>query len=98
MPVNSSIYSIGHGQKTQEEFLAELKSFNIHFVVDVRTTPYSKWATQFNQGTIESWLQQNRIRYIYLGDYIGGRPKNDFAMMKKAILIIIRWLRNSLSR
>ena len=78
MPVNSSIYSIGHGQKTQEEFLAELKSFNIHFVVDVRTTPYSKWATQFNQGTIESWLQQNRIRYIYLGDYIGGRPKNDF--------------------
>lgn len=78
MPINSSIYSIGHGQKTQEEFLAELKSFNIHFVVDVRTTPYSKWATQFNQGTIEIWLQQNRIRYIYLGDYIGGRPKNDF--------------------
>lgn len=39
--LNSSLYSIGHGQKTQEEFLAELKSFDIHFLVDVRTSPYS---------------------------------------------------------
>ena len=75
--LNSSLYSIGHGQKTQEEFLAELKSFDIHFLVDVRTSPYSKWVPQFNQGIIESWLQQERIRYIYMGDYIGGRPQND---------------------
>ena len=75
--LNSSLYSIGHGQKTQEEFLAELKSLDIHFLVDVRTSPYSKWVPQFNQGIIESWLQQERIRYIYMGDYIGGRPQND---------------------
>ena len=73
----SSLYSIGHGQKTQEEFLAELKSFDIHFLVDVRTSPYSKWVPQFNQGIIEGWLQQAGIRYIYMGDYIGGRPLND---------------------
>lgn len=77
MLVNSSLYSIGHGQKTQEEFLAELKSFDIHFLVDVRTSPYSKWASQFNQGIIENWLQQERIRYIYMGDSIGGHPQND---------------------
>lgn len=77
MPVNSSLYSIGHGQKTQEEFLAELKSFDIHFLVDVRTSPYSKWGPQFNQGIIENWLQKEKIRYIYMGDYIGGRPQND---------------------
>lgn len=73
----SSLYSIGHGQKTQEEFLSELKSFDIHFLVDVRTSPYSKWVPQFNQGIIEGWLQQEGIRYIYMGDYIGGRPLND---------------------
>lgn len=77
MSVSSSLYSIGHGQKTQEEFLSELKSFDIHYLVDVRTSPYSKWVPQFNQGTIESWLQQEGIRYIYMGDYIGGRPQND---------------------
>ncbi len=77
MPVSSTLYSIGHGQKTQAEFLAELKSFDIQFLVDVRTSPYSKWVSQFNQGTIEHWLQQEGIRYIYMGDCIGGRPQND---------------------
>jgi len=76
MLVNSSLYSIGHGQKTQDEFLSELKSFDISYLVDVRTSPYSKWVPQFNQGTIEGWLQQEGIRYIYMGDCIGGRPQN----------------------
>ena len=57
--------------------MAELKSFDIHFLIDVRTSPYSKWASQFNQGIIENWLQQERIRYIYMGDSIGGHPQND---------------------
>lgn len=74
---NSSLYSIGHGQKTQEEFLLELKSFDIHFLVDVRTSPYSKWVPHFNQGVIEGWLRQAGIRYVYMGNYIGGRPQND---------------------
>lgn len=73
----SSLYSIGHGQKTIDEFLAELKSFDIHFLVDVRTSPYSKWSPQFNQGTIENSLTAAGIRYLYMGDYIGGRPQND---------------------
>lgn len=77
MPDNSSLYSIGHGQKTQEEFLAELKSFDIHFLVDVRTSPYSKWVPQFNHGIIEGWLQREGIRYVYMGDFIGSRPQNE---------------------
>lgn len=74
---DSSLYSIGHGQKTQEEFISELKSFDIDFLVDVRTSPYSKWAPQFNKGIIECWLQQESIRYIYMGNSIGGRPSNE---------------------
>ena len=41
------------------------------------TSPYSKWVPQFNHGIIDGWLQQEGIRYIYMGDYIGGRPSND---------------------
>lgn len=77
MFANSSLYSIGHGQKTQEVFLAELKSFDIHFLIDVRTIPYSKWAPQFNHGAIENWLQREGIRYVFWGNSIGGRPLND---------------------
>lgn len=77
MPINSTLYSIGHGQKTQEEFISELKSFDIQFLVDVRSSPYSKWVPYFNQGVIEKWLGINGIRYAYMGNYIGGRPIND---------------------
>lgn len=74
----STLYSIGHGQKSQEKFILELKSFDIHYIADVRSNPYSKWAPQYyNRGTIEGWLRQEGIKYTYMGDNIGGRANND---------------------
>lgn len=73
----SSIYSIGHGQKSTDEFISELRSFDIQYLIDVRTSPFSKWAPQYNRGTIEDFLKQNGIIYLYMGDVIGGRPLND---------------------
>ena len=73
----SNIFSIGHGQKTPEEFISELKSFDIQFLIDVRTSPFSKWATHFNKGLIESLLSKHQIRYAYWGNIIGGRPLDD---------------------
>lgn len=77
MLVKSSLYSIGHGQKSMEEFLSELKSFDIQFLVDVRTIPFSRRVPQFNREIIEIWLKQAGIRYVYMGDNIGGRPQRD---------------------
>ena len=73
----SSIYSIGHGQKSTDEFISELRSFDIQYLIDVRSSPFSKWAPQYNRGTIEDFLKQNGIIYLYMGDVIGGRPQND---------------------
>ena len=73
----TNIFSIGHGQKTAEEFISELQSFGIQFLIDVRTSPFSKWATHFNQDLIETLLSKYQIRYVYMGDKIGGRPLND---------------------
>jgi len=72
--MTSSLFSIGHGQKSVEEFIAELLSFDIQFLIDVRSMPYSKWAPQFNQGCIEHILKSNNIKYAYMGDVMGGRP------------------------
>lgn len=71
------LYSIGHGQKPFGEFVQELMSFGIEFLVDVRSFPFSKWAPQFNRGTIECLLAGSAIRYAYMGDSIGGRPSDD---------------------
>ena len=77
MSANSTIYSIGHGHKSVDDFLSELKSFDIQYLIDVRSSPYSKWAEQFNQGLIEGVLQEKGVRYVYMGDSIGGRPQSE---------------------
>ncbi|WP_414469277.1 DUF488 family protein [Methanobacterium sp. ACI-7] len=69
------IYTIGHSIITQESFIEILKSFKIQLVVDVRSSPYSKFVPYFNRENIKKALKENNMRYIFLGDYIGGKPK-----------------------
>lgn len=68
----STIYSIGYGNKTIEKFIDEIKYYGIEYIVDVRTIPYSKWNVQFNKNEIKYILKKNNIGYIFLGDKIGG--------------------------
>lgn len=72
--MDSYIFSIGHGHKSKEEFINELNSFGIKYLIDVRSSPYSKWAPHFNKDDIKQFLSQNNIVYVYMGDSIGGRP------------------------
>jgi len=72
----STLYSIGHGNKTIEKFIHELKQFNIEYLVDVRTTPFSKWNPHFNQNDLQFMLKEHNIGYIFLGDKIGGLPSD----------------------
>jgi uncharacterized protein (DUF488 family) len=72
--INSTIYSIGHGNKDIKDFIAELKSFDIQFLLDIRSKPYSKWNPQYNQAALESELKNNEITYVFVGDTLGGLP------------------------
>ena len=70
------IYTIGHSNMTQKSFVDILKSFKIDIVVDVRSSPYSKFVSHFNREDIKRSLIENGMRYIFLGDYIGGKPRD----------------------
>lgn len=70
------LYTIGHGNRKQEDFLALLKSFGIEYLIDVRSQPYSKFNPQFNQNDLKFFLERNGIKYVFMGDTIGGRPKD----------------------
>ena len=72
----STLYSIGHGNKTFEEFEEELRSFSIQYLIDVRSKPYSKWNPSFNQNMLKYLLQQKGYTYVYMGDTIGGMPSD----------------------
>lgn len=44
---------------------------------DVRSSPYSKYATQFDRESLLEALRAAGFQYVYLGSELGGRPRGD---------------------
>ena len=72
----AKIYTIGHSNHEIENFINLLKVARIDMIVDVRSAPFSKMYPHFNRDTLESFLKDNKIGYLFLGDLIGGRSRN----------------------
>jgi uncharacterized protein (DUF488 family) len=53
-----------------------LRQHGITLVADVRSQPYSRWASQFNREALKHDLREAKIRYLFLGDELGGRPSD----------------------
>ena len=71
--MSNILYSIGHSNQTQEEFLALIVVHDINCIVDVRSVPASKYSPQFNQEYIRNFLQANNVQYLHFGDEFGAR-------------------------
>lgn len=72
-------WTIGHSNHTAERLLELLREHDITAVVDVRTSPYSAYSSQFNREQLERLLETAGIEYRFLGTELGGRP-TDAAM------------------
>lgn len=70
------LYSIGHGTRKKEDLLALLKQYEIRYLVDVRSVPHSKYNPQYNKLQLKSYLEENNILYVFMGNLLGGRPKD----------------------
>lgn len=67
------LYSVGHSNQSQEEFLELLKRHDINCIVDVRSVPASKYTPQFNMEPLKWFLRANDIHYLHFGDEFGAR-------------------------
>lgn len=70
------IFTIGHGTRPITEFLDLLRTYGIDYLADVRSQPYSKFNPQYNREALHRSLNNQNIKYIYLGDTLGGRPQD----------------------
>ncbi len=70
----SPIYTIGYGARSMDEFVAALQAHQIAYLIDVRSAPYSRFKPEFSKRELEIQLRLHGIRYIYLGDQLGGQP------------------------
>lgn len=70
------LYTIGHSLYDKEKFLYLIKIYNISYLLDVRSTPYSKHAPQFNADVIGKYLEENSVHYVPMGKRFGARQKD----------------------
>jgi len=73
------LFTIGHSNRSFEEFLSLLKAFEIRVVADIRRYPSSRKFPHFNHEVLLQLLNKQNIRYIWL-EALGGRRyagKND---------------------
>ncbi|GAB4455289.1 MAG: hypothetical protein OHK0036_19000 [Bacteroidia bacterium] len=72
-----AIYTIGYGNRKWADFLELLKQYQIKYLIDIRSIPYSRYNTQYNQSILKILLEKNNINYVYMGSELGGRPNDE---------------------
>jgi len=68
------IFTVGHSNKQMEEIISWLKKNNIEVLADVRSIPYSQHVPQTNREAMQLALKNANIKYVFMGDQLGGRP------------------------
>lgn len=68
------IYTIGYGERTVAALVAVLQRYQIDYLVDVRTAPYSRYKPEFSKAELSAALRQAGFKYLFMGDQLGGRP------------------------
>jgi uncharacterized protein (DUF488 family) len=76
IPNIHTIYTIGHSNHAIEKFIGLLHQYDIDVVVDIRSAPYSKYSPHFNRELLSVSLKNNQIKYLFLGNELGARPKD----------------------
>jgi len=81
-----TVYTIGHSNRSLEEFVKLLKSERVRLVYDVRSFPTSRIAPHFTRHTLSNALSRAGLKYIWdrrLGGYRKfGKDVEDFGIAR----------------
>jgi uncharacterized protein (DUF488 family) len=73
------IYTIGYGARSVEELVALLQEHQIAYLIDIRSQPYSRYKPEYSKEPLEGRLRREGVRYVFMGDSLGGRPADEGA-------------------
>jgi uncharacterized protein (DUF488 family) len=80
-----TVYGLGHGDRSSEDLLECLRSFDILVVADVRSYPSSRRHPRFDRDEMERAISAAGLVYRWLGRELGGyRPEGYEAYMRTA--------------
>jgi uncharacterized protein (DUF488 family) len=72
-----NVFSIGYGSRSVDEILRITKDLGMPHLVDVRSSPYSKFAPLFNREPLKKACDKVGLSYVFMGDQLGGKPKSN---------------------
>lgn len=70
-----SVLTIGHSNHPIERFLGLLRQHGVEVLVDARSKPFSRFSPQFSRKALGRAVTEASIRYLFMGDILGGRPE-----------------------
>jgi len=68
------LFTIGYGAREIDAFISVLQENEIAYLLDVRSRPYSRFKPDFTKQELEQHLSKHGIRYVFMGDTLGGQP------------------------
>lgn len=84
MDVERVIYSIGHSNLSLDQLLDLLQLYEIKAIADVRRFPTSKKYPHFQRSNLQTELEENSIKYLWLGELLGGYRKGGYQSYMKS--------------
>ena len=74
--MKNKLFTIGHANLDIKDFIALLNQHNVTALADVRSSPYSRYVSQFNKENLKNSLLNVDIKYVFLGEELGARTKD----------------------
>lgn len=71
----TTLYTIGHSNRSMGEFIQALQAVPINTIVDVRAHPQSQRYPHFSQHALRQSLERAGIVYHWAGKQLGGRRR-----------------------
>jgi uncharacterized protein (DUF488 family) len=68
-----TILTVGHSNHPVGRLIELLQLHAVSLLVDVRSQPYSRFAHQFNRENLQPVVTHAGLRYLFLGEELGGR-------------------------
>ncbi len=74
--MDDTIYTIGYAGFSSSMFIQELKKYRISVLIDVRSSPFSSFHSEYNKDILEAVLKENKIYYRNYAKEFGARQDN----------------------
>lgn len=74
--MTSTIYTTGYAGHTIPSLVQLLQAIGITVLADVRSTPFSGRRPEMDKPALMQALRDGGMRYIFMGEQLGGRPRN----------------------